>query len=51
MADFEVAAAEERASGEEEQERERCAAGEEAVALVQIGSTFEYQGKDQIYSR
>ena len=40
-----MAAAEERASSEEEQERERCAAGEEAVPLVRIGSTFVYQGK------
>ena len=37
---FEVAAAEEQERSAEEQERERCAAGERAMALVEIGSTF-----------
>ena len=42
MADarFEVAAAEEQERSAEEQEHERCADGERAMALVEIGSTF-----------
>jgi hypothetical protein len=42
MADarFEEAAAEEQERSAEEQEHERCADGERAMALVEIGSTF-----------
>jgi hypothetical protein len=50
MADarFEVAAAEEQERSAEEQERERCAAGERAMALVEIGSTFMFRGQEVV---
>ena len=38
-----MAAAEERERSAEEQERERCVAGERAMHLVVVGSKFVYQ--------
>jgi hypothetical protein len=55
MADarFEEAVAEERERSAEErsteeQEHERCADGERAMAIVEIGSTFKYQGQEVV---
>jgi hypothetical protein len=50
-AQFEVAAAEERARSAEELERGRCADGKRAMALVVPGSKFEFRGAEARRSR